>query len=270
MTASFRISAHLGYLFNEMPLQDRFAAARSAGFDGVEYPAPYVIPPDDLRRLLQRAGLPYVQFGLPNGDASKGEKGIGIFPDRRVEFRAALDQGLSYAEVTGTTMLHAMAGVLPREMRRTEHRACYVENLSLAATEAKKRGITIIVEAMSPSAVPDYFMASPAEARELIDEAGNDNLGLLLDVFHCAAIGADPVQEIAAQSGSLAHVHVADYPDRHEPGSADIDFDAVLAALRDAGYSGFIGGEYSPAGETAAGLGWLERFRSAKEDPNAV
>lgn len=264
-----RLSAHLGYLFGEMPLRNRFAAARRAGFEGVEHPAPYTVPAGDMAALLRGAGLPYVQFGLPNGDTAKGEKGIAIFPDRRAEFRASLDIGLRYAEATGTRILHAMAGVLAEGLRLPEHRACYIENLSLAAHEAAKRGITIMIEAMSPGAVPDYYLGSPDEARGILDEVDQPNLGLLLDVFHTAAIGADPAQAIVAQAGRIAHVHVADYPMRHEPGSGMIDFAAVLAALRVVRYSGFIGGEYHPAAGTQAGLGWLRDFRRATQRENA-
>ncbi|UIJ70695.1 hydroxypyruvate isomerase family protein [Aurantimonas sp. HBX-1] len=259
MPDNSRYSAHIGYLFNELPLESRIAAARAAGFSAIEHPAPYAVPAADMAALLREAGLPYVQFGLRSGDASRGEKGIAIFPDRRDEFRANLAEGLDYAEAVGVRMLHAMAGVLPAAEWRPEHRACYLENLGLAAEEAGKRGIRIIVEAMSPGAVPDYFLPTAASAREAIAEAGHANLGLLLDVFHTVAAGDDPVQAIHDSGETIAHVHIADHPGRHEPGSGRIDFAAVRSALDAIGYAGFIGCEYVPAGVTADGLGWLPR-----------
>ena len=62
---------------------------------------------------LRSAGARYVQLGLYSGDASKGEKGLGIFPDRRDEFRASVTEALDYAEAVGASMVHAMAGILP-------------------------------------------------------------------------------------------------------------------------------------------------------------
>ncbi|WP_158555168.1 hydroxypyruvate isomerase family protein [Fulvimarina endophytica] len=257
MTESFAYSAHIGYLFTELPFEKRIRAARDAGFSAVEFPAPYGTPAPDMARLLADAELPYVQFGLRSGDASKGEKGIGLFPDRRAEFRANLAEALDYAETIGVKMLHAMAGVLPEGRRRPEHRACYIENLALAAEEAEKRGIRIIVEAMSPAAVPDYYLPTLAAAREAIDEAGHRNLGLLLDVFHTVSVGDDPVALINAEHGRIAHVHIADVPGRHEPGSGSIDFASVKAALRKNGYRSFIGCEYVPEHTTSEGLGWM-------------
>jgi len=256
-------SAHLGYLFTELPLSERVAAAARHGFEAIEHPAPYAVPAPEMAGWLKAAGVRYTQFGLRSGDAAKGEKGLGIFPGRRDEFRRSVGEALDYAETVGATMVHAMAGVLPRAERTRDHWDCYVENLAFAAAEAQPRGITMIVEAMSPGAVPDYFIATPDQAAEAITEAGADNLGLLLDVFHTVSSGLDFEQQIATHAARLAHVHIADYPGRHEPGSGTIDFARVDRALQAAGYDGLLGCEYTPAGSTEAGLGWLAaRLRS--------
>ena len=42
-------------------------------------------------------------------------------------------------------------------------------------------------------------------------------------------------------------------------GSATVDFDALERALQAVGYDGVLGCEYTPAGSTEAGLGWLSR-----------
>ena len=255
----FPYSAHLGYLFTDRPLAERVSSAVRSGFKAVEHPAPYSVPATEMAGWLTAAGARYVQLGLYSGDASKGEKGLGIFPDRRAEFRESVAAALDYAEAVGASMVHAMAGVLPRAQRAPHHWECYVENLAFAATEARPRGIKIIVEAMSQSAVPEYFLGTPDVAARAIAEAGEENLGLLLDVFHTLSAGLDVEQEIAKHAALLAHVHIADFPGRHEPGSATVDFGKIERALRGAGYDGFLGCEYKPIGSTEAGLGWLHR-----------
>jgi hydroxypyruvate isomerase len=255
----FGYSAHIGYLFTEQPLAERVASAARCGFQAIEHPAPYAVPAQEMAGWLESAGVRYVQLGLYSGDASKGEKGLGIFPERRDEFRASVTEALDYAEAVGASMVHAMAGILPPAQRARHHWDCYVENLAFAAVQAQERGIRVIVEAMSQGAVPDYFVATPDEAARAIAAAGEENLGLLLDVFHTVSSGLDVEQEIAKHAALLAHVHIADHPGRHEPGSATLDFDALELALRNAGYDGFLGCEYTPAGSTEAGLGWLQR-----------
>src|SRR5215212_7811501 len=187
----FPYSAHIGYLFTDRPMAERIAAATRCGFTGVEHPAPYAVPAPEMAGWLKSAGARYVQLGLHSGDASKGEKGLGIFPDRRDEFRESVAEALDYAEAVGASMVHAMAGILPPAQRAQHHWDCYVENLAYAATEARSRGIKVIVEAMSQAAVPEYFIATPDQAARAIAEAGDENMGLLLDVFHTVSIGLD-------------------------------------------------------------------------------
>jgi hydroxypyruvate isomerase len=257
--APFPYSAHIGYLFTDKPMAERIASATRCGFTGVEHPAPYAVPAADMTGWLNAAGARYVQLGLYSGDASKGEKGLGIFEDRRDEFRASVTQALDYAETAGASMVHAMAGILPGAQRAQHHWDCYVENLAFAAVAARPRGIKVIVEPMSQPAVPDYFIATPDDAARAIAEAGEPNLGLLLDVFHTATTGLNVGEEIAKHAALLAHVHIADFPGRHEPGSATVDFGELELALQNANYEGFVGCEYNPIGSTEAGLGWLHR-----------
>jgi hydroxypyruvate isomerase len=259
----FAYSAHLGYLFTDRPLAERVAAAAEHGFTGVEHPAPYAVPAEQMAGWLRSAGVRYVQLGLHSGEAARGEKGLAIFPERRDEFRRSVTQGLDYAEAVGASMVHAMAGILPQALRAQQHWDCYVENLAFAAAQARPRGITVIVEPMSQGAVPDYFIATPDAAARAIAATGEGNLGLLLDVFHTVSTGLDLEREIAQHAPLLAHVHIADHPGRHEPGSATVDFDALERALQQAGYDGFLGCEYSPARSTEAGLGWLRRKTGA-------
>lgn len=269
MAGAYPYSAHLGYLFTDRPFPERFRAARQHGFSAVEYPAPYGTPAAEMAAWLAEVGLPYIQFGLRSGDAARGEKGLAIFAERQAEFRASVAEGLDYAEAIGVRMVHAMAGVLPAPERTSAHWARYVDNLGFAAEAAAKRGMTILVEAMSRQAVPDYFIETPGRAAEAIAATGQGNIKLLLDVFHAVSEGLDPVAEIERHAGLIGHVHIADHPGRHEPGSGTVDFGRIATALQAADYHGFLGCEYTPAAETVAGLTWL-REASANQWTSAA
>lgn len=254
-----RYSAHIGYLFTDRPFRERIRAAADHGFSAIEYPAPYGVPAEEMAALLAEAGVTYTQFGLRSGDASRGEKGLGIFTDRAEEFRASVDEGLAYARRIGVTMLHAMSGVVPTDSRTTAHWTQYVENLAYAADAAAEEGMTILVEAMSPQAVPSYLVSTVDRAVEAIRATGRKNIRLLFDVFHTVSVGDDPLEKIRLYGPLIGHVHLADYPGRHEPGSAELNFPALYNAFFNAGYRGAYGCEYKPSGDTVEGLGWLSR-----------
>lgn len=260
MSDPYRLSAHLGYLFTELPLRERFHAARAHGFAAVEHPAPYSVPAQEMAAWLDEIGLPYTQFGLFSGDAARGEKGLAIFRARQAEFRESVARGLDYAQAIGVTMVHAMAGVLPAAARQADHWDCYIENLAFAADAAARREMRILVEAMSPGAVPDYFIETPDRAAEAIAATGRANISLLFDVFHTVNSGLDLGGEIARHAGLIGHVHIADHPGRHEPGTERIDYLAVCRALAGAGYRGYLGCEYTPRAGTVPGLAWMRDF----------
>jgi hydroxypyruvate isomerase len=59
---------------------------------------------------------------------------------------------------------------------------------------------------------------------------------------------------LVGSGGLVGHVHIADAPGRHEPGTGKIDWARQLAALRTAGYDGPIGLEYIPSRDTRSSL----------------
>jgi hydroxypyruvate isomerase len=58
----------------------------------------------------------------------------------------------------------------------------------------------------------------------------------------------------------IGHIQVADNPGRHEPGTGEINFERVLAAIDAAGYEGWVGCEYNPVADTVASLGWAINY----------
>jgi hydroxypyruvate isomerase len=55
-------------------------------------------------------------------------------------------------------------------------------------------------------------------------------------------------------------MQLADVPGRHEPGTGEINFAFLLAHIDRIGYSGWIGCEYNPAGDTLEGLKWAKPY----------
>jgi hydroxypyruvate isomerase len=97
-----KFAANLTMLFAELPFIDRFAAAKAAGFSGVEYLFPYDFEKADLREQLQLHGLTQVLHNLPAGNWAAGERGIAILPDRVDEFRDGVLQAIA-SSMTFTT-----------------------------------------------------------------------------------------------------------------------------------------------------------------------
>lgn len=255
-----RFSAHLGYMFTEWPLEQRFAMAARTGFAHVEHPVPFALPALQCRELLQQDGLRMVQISSGSGGA--GRKGLAALPGYQRAFRDDLLRALDYAETIGCGLLHPMAGVTDAADDPARCQAVWQQNIGFAVDAARDRPVRIFVEPISHVAVPGYFLHRLDQYQTLaarFDTAPS----VLVDSYHAAMNGEDAPAFIRANSQRIAHVHIADAPGRNEPGTGRYDFPALDDALSAIGYCGTLGCEYVPAGGTVAGLIWRDNWPPA-------
>jgi hydroxypyruvate isomerase len=250
-----RLSAHIGFLFTEFPLARRFAEARRAGFHAVEHPNPFSAPARQLERLLSDAGLTFVQAAFPTGDPTRGEKGLAALPTHVDSFRSSVEPTLDYLEEIGCRLAHVMAGNRPPGVSQDRLWGTFLDNLAFAAEAATKRGLGILIEPIGPT-TPNYIIDKPQLAVDAIRTLGHPNIGILMDVFHAISVDCAPVELILKHADIIHHVHIADFPGRHEPGSGTIEFDSIFEALDTIAYRGFVGCEYRPLTTTEASFGW--------------
>ncbi len=252
-----RFSAHLSMLFPEHPFLERFAAARDAGFEAVEYWDPYEYPAEQLAETLHRHRLRQALINLPPGDVDAGDQGLAALPGREDEFREAFELALSYARVLDCPCLHATAGrpgaADPESVRRT-----YLANLRYAAERADDEGRSVVVEAINPRDMPGYFLHSTGEAARIVEEVDRPGLGLLLDLYHCQIMEGDLAVRVRELVSITRHVQIAGVPDRHEPDQGEVHYPYLFRLIDSLGYRGYIGCEYNPKGDTRAGLAWLD------------
>lgn len=88
-----KFAANLSMLFTEHPFLERFARAKAAGFQAVEFLFPYEYESSAIARELRRNDLEQVLFNLPAGDFTAGDRGMANDPNRVEEFRAGVQEG---------------------------------------------------------------------------------------------------------------------------------------------------------------------------------
>lgn len=259
-----RLSAHIGYLYTDLPLEDRPAAAARDGFTAVEHPEPWTIPAAEMRARLQDLGLVFAQ--VTSGMGKPGEKGLAALPGREAAFRDGFLRARDYALAIGCPFVHPMAGVPAGDDRAGRAGATYQANLDWALERLNGTGLRLLVEAIT---IPGYHLGSFQNAAAMQDRIG-PGLALLFDTFHAATLGEVPQDWIRANAARIGHLHVADHPGRHEPGTGRLNFGAILGALRDTGYAGAIGFEYIPSRpDAASGTGVLVRWADLLAAPSA-
>ena len=138
-----RLAANLSMMFNEVPFLDRFAAARKARFDAVEFLFPYEHPAGEIRKRLDGENLTQALFNMPPGNWGKGERGIASLPGRQAEFRDGVKQALDYAGALGCKLVHCMAGIVPSDVPQVTAGSVYAANLAWAAEQAQAAGVQV-------------------------------------------------------------------------------------------------------------------------------
>ncbi len=90
---------------------------------------------------------------------------------------------------------------------------------------------------------------------EIINQVGSPRLGLLFDIYHVQIMDGDIITRINQCKEAINHVHTAGNPGRKElDETQEIYYPAVMRALADIGYKGFVGHEFIPTRDPAEGL----------------
>jgi hydroxypyruvate isomerase len=255
-----RFAANLSMMFNEVPFLDRFGAAARAGFKAVEFLFPYEHPAGDIRRRLDDNGLVQALFNAPPGDWGRGERGTASLPGRQGEFRDGIARALDYAAALDCPLVHVMAGIPAADVSPVTAAAVYAANLAWAAEQAHAAGKRLVIEPINHRDMPGFHLHTMAQGAAIVAAIGVERLGLQFDVYHCQVTEGDVSKRMEQYMPVIGHIQIADVPARNEPGTGELGWAWLFRRIDALGYTGWVGCEYRPAGETVAGLGWRTAF----------
>lgn len=251
-------------LLTELPLLERPAAARKAGFDNVEFWWPFAeaVPSDaDIQAFtsaLSDAGVQLTGLNFLAGDMPAGDRGLVSWIGRDAEFRDNIDVVAAIGEATGCRGFNALYGNRQDGADAAAQDELALENLVAAARGVARIGGTVLLEPVSGT--PTYPLKTAADALAVIEQttaAGVDNVKLLADFYHLAVNGDDVEAVIEAHARDFGHIQIADNPGRGAPGSGDLPLGEWITRSRERGYHGPIGLEYKASADTA--FDWLIR-----------
>jgi hydroxypyruvate isomerase len=126
---------------------------------------------------------------------------------------------------------------------------------SRVAPDAEEAGVTLVLEPLNTAVDhPGYYLTSTAEGIEIVEEVGSPSVQLLYDVYHQQITEGNVIDTITDHVEHIGHIHIADVPGRHEPGTGELNYANVFDAIDDADYEGYVGCEFSPTGDPDAAM----------------
>jgi D-psicose/D-tagatose/L-ribulose 3-epimerase len=252
------------------PDSAKFVAPRaaSAGFDHVVVPLRdhSVIDPDAIARTFEQYGITAVVSAnlLPEADISSLDSEIRQrgMERHRASFRLARDMGAVH--VGGIT--YSLFGKADRPAS-DESRKYSADALGTLAEEAKPMGLRLAMELLNR--YETNMLNTVDQGLAFLRMAGSDNLYLHLDTFHMNIEEVDMMQALKKALPHLAYFEL-DQNDRGPLDRGQIDFQPLLAFLKNAGYDKLIGVEaFSNAvsgPDIVRGVSaWRDLFRSGDE-----
>ncbi len=264
MPGQLVFAANCSLLFSEVPLLQRPAAARAAGFEAIEFWWPWPDQPvpadhdiDAFLTAVRDAGVHLVGLNFFAGDLAGPDCGVLSIPARSAEFRDNIAVTVGIGAELDVRAHNALYGNRVTDATPDEQDELAIENLTLAAEAAAANDATILLEPVSGP--KPYPLRTANDVIAVLDRLPVDNAGFCCDLFHLANNGDDIDAALAAYAPRIAHVQIADHPGRGEPGSGQLDLDHYLDVIAASGYDGYVVCEYTPTTNTTDSLEWLRR-----------
>ncbi len=248
-----KVTACIETLFTELPWQERFKAAKESGFDYIEFWSWTDKDLDEIKRLAEEAGIGISGF---NGDADYSL----VDPTHKEKYLEFLGKSLAAAQKIGaeSVTIHSNAlgdgGIVVNhytELSDTVKLCSMYDMLKEVAVMAEQTGITCNLEGLNITT--DHvgnFLKNTQMAAEIIRLIGSPKVKILYDVYHMQLNEGSICDTLSKYIDTVGHIHIADAPGRHEPGTGEINYPNVIRHLRKLGYEGKIGCELFPEKDT--------------------
>ena len=218
--------------------------AAVAGADSIEISSMRLVrePESTRRMILQTAAEAGIRLsfttGLPDGcdtsseDPQERRRGVDFIAENIRLVRemgghtvGGVFHGRNYPQSTGRYAL---------KERRLEHAA---QALREAGRIAADYGVILADEAVNR--FESDMINTVGEELDFLARVDSPNVMALLDTFHMNIEEDDLPAAIRSAAGRIGHVHLAEN-NRKLPGNGHLDWPAIMSALQEAGYDGFL------------------------------
>lgn len=233
------------WCYRQMSIEQLAQSAASIGLQGVD-----LLQPDDYE-IPRRYGLVCTMGYAGGGEINKALN--------RTENHAAIEQAFR------TNIPRAAKAGVPNVITFSGNRAGMPDdegarNTTAGLNRVKKiaedHGVTICLELLnSKRDHHDYMCDHTAWGVRVIEEVNSPNVKLLYDIYHMQIMEGDLIATIRENIQWIGHFHTGGVPGRHELNDTqEIQWDAVMRAIADAGFRGYVAHEFIPTADPLASL----------------
>lgn len=225
------------WCYEKIPIEEFCIAAKKIGIQSVEYVGPEVWP------ILEKHGL---TSAMPTG------AGLGIVkgfcdPQYHPELIKSFKEVIPMAAKAGYDQIICFSGNRNGMDLETGLANC-VKGIQPLLKVAEDHKVTISMELLNSKINhKDYMCDNTPWGIELVDRVGSERFKLLYDIYHMQIMEGDVIRTIRNYHPYFSHYHTGGVPGRNEiDETQELYYPAVMRALVETGYTGFVGQEFIP------------------------
>src|SRR5262249_29800404 len=137
--------------------------------------------------------------------------------------------------------------------------AVRIERLGRAPVRAGAAGVLLCVEAINAFDRPGSLCCNSEIGLAIVQGVDSPWLRFQYDCYHMQLMEGDLVRTIERSAEWIGHVQIADPPGRFEPGTGEVNVDALLGTLERVGYGGVVSLEHWVSPGCPDPFAWLPR-----------
>lgn len=252
-----KLSVCIDAVFMGKDIKEAVSSVKDAGLQAIEF---WTWQDKDIPALKKNAAANGIKISAFCTDFISLVDGT-----KREEYLDALKRTIDTAKELGCKTIISQTGAemsCPREIQHTN----LVEGLKACVPVLEENDITLVIEPLNVRVDhAGYYLSSSDEAAEVIKEVGSDHVKMLYDIYHQQITEGDLIRRIKEYMPYIGHFHAAGNPGRHELYNSEIDYKAVISAIKETGFEGYIGLEYFPQDDPKEGLGYAKKVMECEK-----
>ena len=255
--SGFRLAASAEMVFLDLPFPERVRRIDDLGFE-VEI---WDWTTKDIDALAKTGATFSSMTGYITGTLADPDGADELLRTAELSLDAAARLDCPRLNVHGTGLDDRGLPVIPATTVTPAMWLTAARTLTRLAALGERAGRVFTLENLNTAVDhPGTPFARAADTLALVEAVGSPHLRLNLDLYHAQIGEGNLIQLVERALPLVGEIQVADVPGRREPGTGEINYPAVAAALDRLGYTGVVALESWASGDPVLAL---ERFRAA-------
>jgi hydroxypyruvate isomerase len=235
----------MSWCYNPLPKEELIAACHKMGLAAMEGIGREYYP--KIRELGMKISI-VGGHGFKKGPLSRDNHAFCI---------ERLREAIDVASEVGSPNVITFTGMREEGVTDEQAKRNCVDCWKQVIGYAEEKGINLCLEHLNSrddthpmKGHPGYFGDDVDLCIDLIKQVDSPRMKLLFDIYHVQIMNGDVIRRIRQYKDYIGHYHTAGVPGRGElDETQEINYPAVMRAILETGYAGFVAHEFIPTWE---------------------